>query len=319
LAEERIEGYRNFANKIWNAARFGLMYLDGARTAVRPSERPFPDRWILSRLNHTIQTVTSELEAYRFDRAASALYQFIWHEFCDWYVELIKPVLQNPSHADGPVTRQTLVETLEVTMRLLHPFMPFITEEIWQTIPHEGESIVIRPYPASEQTWDDPETEEQFLLLEQTVGLVRTGRVLLNYPPGQPIEFSLTHDDPAKLRQLEHLRLHVSHLSRGTADMLSNGVSPVTRRLRLVAGGLSIALVIAGDVDLKKALDRIVKQREQQEKELTRLDGKLNNHEFRGKAPADVLAEHESRLRSLQNDQALLGSSEQQLRALLAP
>jgi valyl-tRNA synthetase len=319
LAEERIEGYRNFANKIWNAARFGLMYLDGARTAVRPSERPFPDRWILSRLNHTIQTVTSELEAYRFDRAASALYQFIWHEFCDWYVELIKPVLQNPSHADGPVTRQTLVETLEVTMRLLHPFMPFITEEIWQTIPHEGESIVIRPYPASEQTWDDPETEEQFLLLEQTVGLVRTGRVLLNYPPGQPIEFSLTHDDPAKLRQLEHLQLHVSHLSRGTADMLSNGVSPVTRRLRLVAGGLSIALVIAGDVDLKKALDRIVKQREQQEKELTRLDGKLNNHEFRGKAPADVLAEHESRLRSLQNDQALLASSEQQLRALLAP
>jgi valyl-tRNA synthetase len=319
LAEERIEGYRNFANKIWNAARFGLMYLDGARTAVRPSERPFPDRWILSRLNHTIQTVTSELEAYRFDRAASALYQFIWHEFCDWYVELIKPVLQNPSHADGPATRQTLVETLEVTMRLLHPFMPFITEEIWQTIPHEGESIVIRPYPASEQTWDDPETEEQFLLLEQTVGLVRTGRVLLNYPPGQPIEFSLTHDDPAKLRQLEHLQLHVSHLSRGTADMLSNGVSPVTRRLRLVAGGLSIALVIAGDVDLKKALDRIVKQREQQEKELTRLDGKLNNHEFRGKAPADVLAEHESRLRSLQNDQALLASSEQQLRALLAP
>ena len=319
LAEERIEGYRNFANKIWNAARFGLMYLDGARTAVRPSERPFPDRWILSRLNHTIQTVTSELEAYRFDRAASALYQFIWHEFCDWYVELIKPVLQNPSHADGPVTRQTLVETLEVTMRLLHPFMPFITEEIWQTIPHAGESIVIRPYPASEQTWDDPVTEEQFLLLEQTVGLVRTGRVLLNYPPGQPIEFSMTHDDPAKLRQLEHLQPHVSHLSRGTADMLSNGVSPVARRLRLVAGGLSIALVIAGDVDLKKALDRIVKQREQQEKELTRLEGKLNNHEFRGKAPADVLAEHESRLRSLQNDQALLASSERQLRALLGP
>jgi valyl-tRNA synthetase len=143
--------------------------------------------------------------------------------------------------------------------------------------------------------------------------------VLLNYPPGQPIEFSMTHDDPAKLRQLEHLQPHVSHLSRGTADMLSNGVSPGARRLRLVAGGLSIALVIAGDVDLKKALDRIVKQREQQEKELTRLEGKLNNHEFRGKAPADVLAEHESRLRNLQNDQALLASSERQLRALLGP
>ncbi|HJY06183.1 MAG TPA: class I tRNA ligase family protein, partial [Bryobacteraceae bacterium] len=253
LAEERIEGYRNFANKIWNAARFGLMYLDGTRTTARPAARPFSDRWILSRLNHTIQTVTSELEAYRFDRAANALYHFIWHEFCDWYVELIKPVLQNPSHADGPVTRQTLVETLEVTMRLLHPFMPFITEEIWQSIPHEGESIVTRPYPASDQTWDDPETEEQFLLLEQTVGLVRTGRVLLNYPPGQPIEFSMTHDDPAKLRQLEHLQPHVAHLSRGTADMLSKALSPA-QRLRLVTGGLSIALVVSGDVDLKKAL-----------------------------------------------------------------
>ncbi|HEU4501753.1 MAG TPA: class I tRNA ligase family protein, partial [Nitrospira sp.] len=319
LAEERIEGYRNFANKIWNAARFGLMYLDGARTAARPSERPFSDRWILSRLNHAIITVTSELEAYRFDRAASALYHFIWHEFCDWYVELIKPVLQNPSHADGPVTRQTLVETLEVTMRLLHPFMPFITEEIWQTIPHEGESIVIRPYPTSDQTWDDAEAEEQFLLLEQTVSLVRTGRVLLNYPPGQPIEFSMTHDDPAKLRQLEHLQPHVAHLSRGTADMLSKPVSPAAQRLRLVTGGLSIALIVSGDVDLKKALDRIVKQREQQEKDMMRLEGKLNNHEFRGKAPADVLAEHESRLRSLQNELALLASSERQLRALLGP
>jgi valyl-tRNA synthetase len=318
LAEERIEGYRNFANKIWNAARFGLMYLDGTRTTARPAARPFSDRWILSRLNHAIQAVTSELEAYRFDRAANALYHFIWHEFCDWYVELIKPVLQNPSHADGPVTRQTLVETLEVTMRLLHPFMPFITEEIWQSIPHEGESIVTRPYPASDQTWDDPETEEQFLLLEQTVGLVRTGRVLLNYPPGQPIEFSMTHDDPAKLRQLEHLQTHVAHLSRGTADMLSKALSPA-QRLRLVTGGLSIALLVSGDVDLKKALDRIVKKREQQEKDMTRLEGKLNNQEFRGKAPADVLAEHESRLHILQNEQALLASSERQLRALLGP
>src|SRR5690348_10717815 len=123
LAEERIEGYRNFANKIWNAARFSLMYLDGPRTATSPAERSFPNRWILSRLNQTIQTVSAELEAYRFDRASSALYHFIWHEYCDWYLELIKPVLQDPAHPNGPVTRQILLETLEITMRLLHPFM----------------------------------------------------------------------------------------------------------------------------------------------------------------------------------------------------
>ncbi len=215
------------------------------------------------------------------------------------------------------MTRQTLVETLEVTMRLLHPFMPFITEEIWQTIPHEGESIVVRPYPTSDHTRDDPEAEQDFLLLEQTVGLVRTGRVLLNYPPGQPIQFSMTHDDPAKLRQLGQLHPHVAHLGRGTADIITKAASPAAQRLRLVTGGLSIALVVSGDVDLKKALDRIVKQREEQEKDMARLDGKLNNNEFRAKAPPDVLAEHETRLRSLQNDHALLASSEQQLRALL--
>ncbi|HEX8750886.1 MAG TPA: valine--tRNA ligase, partial [Nitrospira sp.] len=194
LAEERIEGYRNFANKIWNAARFGLMYLNGPRTAKAPTERSFPDRWILSRLNQTIQTVTAELEVYRFDRASSALYHFIWHEYCDWYLELIKPVLQDPAHADAPMTRQTLVETLDITMRLLHPFMPFITEEIWQTIPHEGESIVIQTYPAPDTAWNAPQAEELFILLEQTVSLVRTGRVLLNYPPGQQIPFSVAHE-----------------------------------------------------------------------------------------------------------------------------
>ena len=135
LAEERIEGYRNFANKIWNAARFALMYLDGPRTVLPPRQRTFPDRWILSRLDHMIRAVTTELESYRFDRAATVLYQFIWHEYCDWYLELIKPVLQTPDHPDGASTRHTLLETLETTMRLLHPFMPFITEEIWQTVP----------------------------------------------------------------------------------------------------------------------------------------------------------------------------------------
>ena len=163
LAEERIEGYRNFANKIWNAARFSLINLDGPRTAIAPAERTFPDRWILSRLNHTIQMVTSELEAYRFDRAANALYQFIWHEYCDWYLELIKPTLQNLASPDAPGTRQTLVETLETTMRLLHPFMPFLTEEIWHQLPHQGESIVIQSYPTTESAWTAPEMEERFI------------------------------------------------------------------------------------------------------------------------------------------------------------
>ena len=317
LAEERIEGYRNFANKIWNAARFSLMYLEGPRTAKPPSERPFADQWILSRLNSTIRSVTSELEAYRFDRAANALYHFIWREYCDWYLELIKPALQNPAHPDGPATRQTLIETLETTMRLLHPFMPFITEEIWQTIPHEGESIVIQRFPAPDQAWNAPDAERRFLLLEQAVSLVRTGRVLLNYSPGQQIEFGVSHDDPDKQRELKHLEVHLAHLSRGASDVSTQTVWTPARRLRLVAEGLTIGLLVSGDVDLKKALDRLVKQREEQEKEIARLTGKLENQDFVAKAPAEVLTEHRDRLRSLQHDQTMQTSSEQQLRALL--
>jgi valyl-tRNA synthetase len=317
LAEERIEGYRNFANKIWNAARFSLMNLDGPRTATAPSERTFPDRWILSRLNQTIHVVTSELEAYRFDRAANALYQFIWHEYCDWYLELIKPTLQNSASPEGPGTRQTLVETLETTMRLLHPFMPFLTEEIWQTIPHQGASIVVQRYPIPEVTWAAPEMDQRFALLEQTIGLVRASRMLLNYPPGQQITFYVAHDAPQPQGHLDQLRSYLAHLGRGTVDLAPTTHWPTSNLLRLVTEGLSVGIAVAGDVDLNKALDRIIKQQSDQTKEIERLEGKLQNQEFTAKAPPEVITDHQERRTSLRRDQAMLTSSEQQLRAML--
>jgi valyl-tRNA synthetase len=317
LAEERIEGYRNFANKIWNAARFSLMNLDGPRTATAPSERAFPDRWILSRLNQTIQLVTSELEAYRFDRAANALYQFIWHEYCDWYLELIKPTVQNSVSPDAPGTRQTLVETLETTMRLLHPFMPFLTEEIWQTLPHQGASIVIQRYPVPESAWIAPEMDQRFTLLEQTIGLVRSSRMLLNYPPGQQIRLYIAHDEPTRQGHLDQLRTYLAHLGRGTVDLSPTTTWPTSNLLRLITEGLSVGIVVAGDVDLNKALDRIIKQKSEQTKEIERLEGKLRNQEFAAKAPPEVITDHQDRLSSLRRDQAILASSEQQLRAML--
>ena len=319
LAEERIEGYRNFANKIWNATRFSLMNLDGPRTAIAPSERTFPDRWILSRLNQTIQSVTSELEAYRFDRAASALYQFIWHEYCDWYLELIKPTLQNVASPEGPGTRQTLVETLETTMRLLHPFMPFLTEEIWHTLPHQGESIVIQRYPTSNVTWTAPEMDQRFMLLEQTIGLVRTSRVLLNYPPGQQITFYATHNEPRHQGHLDQLRSYLAHLGRGTVVLGPTSHWPTGNVLRLVTEGLSVGIAVAGDVDLHKALHRLIKEQSEQTKEIERLEGKLRNQEFTAKAPPEVITDHQNRLTSLRRDHAMLTGSEQQLRAMLGP
>jgi valyl-tRNA synthetase len=199
----------------------------------------------------------------------------------------------------------------------LHPFMPFITEEIWQTIPHQGESVVVQTYPASNATWHAPEAETLYTLLEQTVSLVRTGRVLLNYPPGQQILFSAAHEDQKKHRLLQELQRHLAHLSRGTANVAPQSAWPATKLLRLVQEGLSIGLVVSGDVDLKKALDRIVKQQDEQEKEIGRLNGKLGNQEFVAKAPPEVISDHQTRLQSLRNDQAMLASSEQQLRAML--
>jgi valyl-tRNA synthetase len=317
LAEERIEGYRNFANKIWNAARFSHMHLDGRREERPVSERSFPDRWIISRLNHTIQTVAAELEIYRFDRAAGALYHFIWHEYCDWYLELIKPSLQDAASADGAGARQTLAETLETIMRLLHPFMPFLTEEVWQTLPHKGDSIVIQPYPEADPSRYAPEMEERFTILEKAVSLLRTARVLLNYPPGQQIQFVATHDDETRGRHLETLHSHLTHLGRATGDLTPTSKWPMKNLLRLVSEGLTVGIGVTGDVDVQKALDRIVKQKDEQDKEIARLRGKLANREFTTKAPPDVIADHQQRLRSLQGDHAMLVSSETQLRAML--
>jgi valyl-tRNA synthetase len=316
LAEERIEGYRNFANKIWNAARFILMNVAGERNSPPPAQRSFPDRWILSRLNATIRTVTQELEHYRFDRAASALYQFIWHEYCDWYLELIKPTLQRPESPAAAMVRGTLVETFETVQRLLHPFMPFITEEIWQTLPHEGFSIVRQPFPVGQLEWDAKDAEELFALLDRAVSTMRMGRSLLNYAPGKSLEFHLIGPDESYKASLEQLHLHIAHLARGTVHV--HEAWPMQRTLRLVTEGLAVGVNVEGDVDLQKVLDRITKQIDEGRKEADRLNGKLSNDAFVAKAPPEVVTEQRQRLSTLLQDQEFLRSSEAQIRRMLA-
>jgi valyl-tRNA synthetase len=317
LAEERIEGYRNFANKIWNAARFAHMHLAGIQESRPPTDRSFPGLWIRSRLNVTIQIVTMELEVYRFDRATSALYQFFWHEYCDWYLELIKPVLQDTMHPQGSATRRTLQDTLEVFLRLLHPFMPFISEEIWQTLPHEGETIVTQSYPVPQMDWHEPSAEETFRLFEQTISLIRTARILLNYPQGQEVRVFVTHEEPAASATLVTLEQDLAHLGRGRITSVPISRWPTSNVLRLGTAGVTVGMSVEGDVDFKKALDRLVKQTEETDKESQRLEGKLKNADFVSKAPPEVITDHQDRLSALSRDRAMLTSSEQQLRAML--
>ncbi|MBP8105580.1 MAG: valine--tRNA ligase [Nitrospira sp.] len=316
LAEERIEGYRNFTNKIWNAARFLLMHLDGERLEMPAAQRSFPDRWILSRLNATIGTVTQELEQYRFDRASSAIYQFIWHEYCDWYLELIKPALKDQASEQAKSTRQTLAETFETMMRLLHPFMPFISEEIWQTLPHEGDSIVRQPFPVAQPEWSSHDAEGLFALLDRSVSTMRMGRSLLNYPPAKVLEFHVFGPDMSNPAPLDYLRDHIAHLVRGSVQV--HAAWPTQRTLRLVTEGLSVGVNVEGDVELQKVLARIKKQLEDGKKEAERLEGKLGNKEFVAKAPPEVVVEQRQRLSTLYKDQAILESSDAQIRSMLA-
>ncbi|MSQ77900.1 MAG: valine--tRNA ligase [Nitrospiraceae bacterium] len=318
LAEERIEGYRNFANKIWNAARFILMNLDGPREAVSPKDRPFADRWILSRLNRTIREVTASLEQYRFDQASSHLYQFIWHEYCDWYLELIKPALQNKDSVEATRTRQTLVETFETVQRLLHPFMPFISEEIWQTLPHEGESIVTQRYPAPTPDWDSKETETEFATVERFVSTARTGRSLLNVLPGKALTLFGTARDPEQWTTLVNRQSYAAHLSKGTITADKAPDKWGARVLRLPAEGLIVGIQVEQDVDLRDALVRISKQKQELSKECERMEAKLSNREFMAKAPEDVVAEWRQRIVTLKRESDLLADSERQLQEMTA-
>jgi valyl-tRNA synthetase len=317
LAEERIEGYRNFANKIWNAARFILMNLDGPRDVVPAHDRPFADRWILSRLNRAIREVSASLEHYRFDQASSQMYHFIWHEYCDWYLELVKPAFQSKDSADAKRTRQTLVESFETLQRLLHPVMPFITEEIWQTLPHEGDSLVIQRYPAPIPEWDAKDIEAEFAILEQFVTTVRTGRAQLNYQPGKVVALYGAASRGEQLTTLRHLLPFIEHLSRGSVKLAAVETWPTDKVLRLPIEGMTVGLVVEGEVDLEKVLSRLQKQSEEKEQEIQRLEAKLHNVEFTSKAPAEVIHEQGDRLRILQQASRLLVGSGQQLRAMM--
>lgn len=296
LAEERIEGYRNFTNKIWNAARFLLMHLDGERVDVPPAQRSFPDRWILSRLNTAISTVTHELEQYRFDRASSAIYQFIWYEYCDKYIEMVKPALKDPNSEEAKSTRQTLAETFETMMRLLHPFMPFITEEIWQTLPHEGASIVRKPFPTSRADWNSQEVEQEFALLEECRALMNQERAILGHPAGKRLHFKVHgKTDGARSAFQQHKAL-IEYMENVENLAISGGADiTAPHLLTLTSGSTEVGTTMEG-ADLQKAKDNVTKQMAVLQKEVARTQQKLGNPDFVAKAPPEVLADHHDRL-----------------------
>lgn len=320
LAEERIEGYRNFANKIWNAARFLLMNIErNHKSGGESARRTLPDMWVVSRLAKTAESVSDALETYRFDHACHLLYQFVWHEYCDWYLEMAKVSLQDPASAPG--ARQTLVESFEKLMRLLHPFMPFLTEELWQAIPHDGDSVMIAPFPNAELPSDITNTqalgaEQSMEALQRAISLLRTGRSLLNLPSSHNLDFYLDSVTGSERYSFRAGNLYLDALGKGKAHLAEKGTWPTRRMLILARQGMTIGIPVGEEIDLQKARERIEKQQAEETREKSRLETKLNNKEFMDKAPDEVKLDHLQRKAAIQQNLEILGSSLEQLKAM---
>jgi valyl-tRNA synthetase len=310
IAEERVEGYRNFANKVWNAARFVLANLDGYDPRLARKAAPsVADRWIGSRLAATTRTVRASLDRYRFNDAASAVYQFLWHEFCDWYLEIAKRSLyQTDDPAARARTQRTLVETLEATLRLLHPFMPFITEEIWQKLPHDGPSIMIAPFPKAGRSATDAAAEAEMAMVVALASGIRAVRSESRVPPAAEVTITVRPPDADGAARYEAAAPLVGALTRARVSVVPGAERPARSALA-VAAGAEVYVHMEGTVDLAAERARLTREIERAQKEIAFLQGKLARPEFVERAPAEVVARERTRLVEQETVRATLAAS----------
>ena len=321
----RIEGYRNFCNKIWNAARYVLMNCEdqdcgiGSEAAV---ELSLADRWISSKLQETTLEVSRAVASYRFDLASQALYEFIWNEYCDWYLELSKPVLwdDNAGAAAKRGTRQTLLQVLETLLRLLHPFMPFITEEIWQTVGplagKKGATIMLEPYLEAGEKGVDSVANADIEWLKGVIIGIRNIRGEMNIPPGKELPLLLRNGDQRDRKRLDDNAQFLKKLAK-LADItwLPEGEEGPIAATSLV-GEMEILVPMAGLIDPDAELTRLTREIEKLEKDIARIDGKLGNASFVDKAPAAVVAAEREKMDAQKQALATLRLKEQHMRQM---
>lgn len=287
LSEERMAGYRAFANKIWNASRFVLMNVEGHDLTFREEELTLADRWIRSRLKKIIVEINEALEQYKFYEAAEKVYHFVWHEFCDWYLELAKPSLRE----GRSTTRAVLLETLSSILRLLHPFMPFITEEIYHYLPAARKSISLEPFPKPDDLRRDEQAESLISLLQEVVTEIRTIRSEHRLPPSLKILAWIKPADESLRVKLAELKSSVEFLAGLSRLEMKESFEAGTAFLRGAGALWEIALPAQGIVDLKAEKERLKKEIKNTEEEIVKLRNRLLNPAFVEKAPAEVVEE----------------------------
>jgi valyl-tRNA synthetase len=296
----RIEGNRNFCNKLWNAARFVIMQTEGQEVAASRPQPSVIDRWILSQMNRTVAEVENQLSGYRLDLAAQALYEFTWNEYCDWYLEFAKTVTQSGDPGAQASTRHTLLTVLETTLRALHPIMPFITEEIWQRVRPalglDGESIMLRPFPVAGDF--DNEAEQDVDWVKGVIQGVRRIRSELNLAPARPLDVWFQGGDPSDRERQQRFADALGQLARIQAvEWIGDDAQTAQCAVALV-GELKILIPLKGLVDVEEELARLNKQLEREQRDLRKSEGKLGNKRFLENAPEAVVEQERQRLSS---------------------
>ena len=309
ISDERVEGYRNFANKLWNATRLVLSTLDGYDPrAARKAPLGLPDLWILSRLNAAVTATRAGLERYRFNDAASAVYQFLWHELCDWYLEMAKLALyRTDDPARRLATQHTLVTTLESTLRLLQPFMPYITEELWQRLPHAGDSIVVAPYPKPTRGATDRRAEREMAVVMDTVTAIRTIRGEMRISPAVTLD-ARVRPARAHAKLLGGARALVEALARCRLDVDAAATRPQAAALGIV-GETEIYVALEGLVDLDAERGRLDKEIRRLDEAIAFTRAKLARPEFVERAPAEVVEKEREKVAAEEARRAKLVAS----------
>jgi valyl-tRNA synthetase len=324
LSEDRILGYRNFVNKVWNASRFTLMNL-GNFDPAREDRLPLTtvETWILSRLQQVEAECARQLDTYAFDQAAHVLYQFTWHEFCDWYLELIKPELSvSASPEVRHHTQRVLLEVLGAIIKLLHPFMPFITEEIWHKLPGAAGSIMVAPYPTPEPALDNPAAEAEMALVMESIVAIRNMRAEMNVPPSAQVSVLVFSQEPELLRRLEAHQISIRLQARlQDLQFQPEGGSPAASAKSVVmspeGGSLDLIMPLAGLIDFKEEARRLNREMDKLSRELASVQKKLSNEDFLAKARPDVVEREKERLQTLNEKLSKLKSHEKRLKELL--
>jgi len=310
----RIEGYRNFCNKIWNAARYVFMQVEEQAVSepVNTSDYSQADAWILSRLQQTLKKVEDNIEDYRFDLVSQAIYDFFWNEYCDWYLELSKPVLWDENASDGQknATRYTLLNVLEQSLRMLHPLMPFITEEIWQKaaplLGIKGDTIMLQPYPAADTSGIDTAVDREIEWLKGVIIGIRNIRGEMNISPAKNINVLLTRGDDEDKEFLTANTQYLVKLAKLESVAWLDDPDSAPPASMQVVGDMEVLVPLAGLIDVDAELGRLDKEQEKLGKEIARLNGKLGNARFVENAPADVVAGEREKLSNAENTLAQL-------------